>query len=188
MRARYLPAIFVLLTGLGLSGCESLPAPFARAKPGPSSANADPVASEATPESTPTPLPAEALPAATDLNWNPSLDAPRERLESLLTQQQESGASQQEINKTLSSIAYLYDAELYLLFKDTLDYLPPKAQRHEVEVQNRWLDQRQQVMTQAFLIDQDGEIARYTAGQAFIAETRKRIKELQQLRKLIVIE
>jgi uncharacterized protein YecT (DUF1311 family) len=137
---------------------------------------------------TPVPLPEQALPAAIDLNWEPSLKAPLAQLEAQLTRQQEEGSSQLAINETLSSIAYLYDAELYLLFKDTLDYLPPKAQRHEVELQNRWLDQRQHVMIQAFLVDQDGEIARYAAGQAFITETRKRIEELQNLRKLIVID
>ncbi len=185
MRARSISATILLITGLGLSGCESLPAPFAQPTPKPP--RSEPVIAESTP-TTPVPLSEQALPAATDLNWNPSLEAPLDQLESRLTQQQENGSSQLEINETLSSIAYLYDAELYLLFKDTLDYLPPKAQRHEVDVQNRWLNQRQQVMTQAFLIDQDGEIARYTAGQAFIAETRKRIEELQNLRKLIVID
>lgn len=185
MRARSISATILLITGLGLSGCESLPAPFAQPTPKPP--RSEPVIAESTPR-TPVPLSEQALPAATDLNWEPSLKAPLAQLEAQLTRQQEDGSSQLAINETLSNIAYLYDAELYLLFKDTLDYLPPRAQKHEVDVQNRWLDQRQQVMTQAFLVDQDGEIARYTAGQAFISETRKRIEELEDLRRLIVIE
>jgi|SRR5690554_1049723 uncharacterized protein YecT (DUF1311 family) len=185
MSARSISAAVLLITGLGLSGCETLPGSFTQTTPKPP--RAEPIVAESTPTLL-EPMPSQALPAATDLNWEPSLEAPLAQLKAQLTQQQENGGSQLEINETLANIAYLYDAELYLLFKDTLDYLPPRAQQHEVEVQNRWLDQRQQVMTQAFLVDQDGEIARYTAGQAFIAETRKRIEELQNLRKLIVIE
>jgi len=183
MSARSISGALLLITGLSLSGCESLPTPFSQ-----SAAPAQPPVA-ARPEPVPSaPQPAAALPAATDLNWEPSLDLPRAQLEARLTELQENGSPQEAINEVLSSIAYLYDAELYLLFKDTLDYLPPKAQRHEVEVQNRWLDQRQQAMTEAFLIDRDGEIARYAAGQTFIAETRKRIEELHDLRRLIVIE
>ncbi len=187
MSARSISATLLLITGLSLSGCESLPTPFAPQAVSPKPPRTEPVITESTPTD-PEPLPPQALPAATDLNWEPSLEAPLAQLEAQLTRQQEDGSSQLAINETLSNIAYLYDAELYLLFKDTLDYLPPRAQKHEVDVQNRWLDQRQQVMTQAFLVDQDGEIARYTAGQAFIAETRKRIEELEDLRRLIVIE
>ena len=62
-----------------------------------------------------------------------------------------------------------------LLFQDTLDYLPEAAQRHEVALQNRWLDQRADAMTRAFLEDKDGEVARFAAGQAFIDETLKRM-------------
>jgi len=183
MRARSISGALLLITGLSLSGCESLPTPFSQ----PAAPTQPPAAVR--PEPAPSASqPAESLPAATDLNWEPSLDLPRAQLEARLTELQENGGSQEAINEVLSSIAYLYDAELYLLFKDTLDYLPPKAQRHEVEVQNRWLDQRQQAMTEAFLVDRDGEIARYAAGQTFIAETRKRIEELHDLRRLIVIE
>lgn len=185
MSARSISGALLLIAGLSLSGCESLPTPFSTS----STPSQPPAATR--PESEPAPpapQPAQTLPAATDLNWEPSLDLPRAQLEARLTELQENGGSQEAINQVLSGIAYLYDAELYLLFKDTLDYLPPKAQRHEVEVQNRWLDQRQQAMTEAFLIDRDGEVARYTAGQTFIAETRKRIEELHALRKLIVIE
>lgn len=190
MSARSISAAVLLITGLSLSGCESLPTPFAKPpQQRPAATTPPPTAAVSTPvPAAPAPLPAQALPAATDLNWEPSLEAPLGQLETQLVRQQEEGSPQQEVNETLSSIAYLYDAELYLLFKDTLDYLPAKAQQHEVGVQNRWLDQRQTVMTQAFLQDEDADVARYTAGQAFIVETRKRIEELQQLRKLIVID
>jgi len=186
MRVPSISAALLLSAGLSLSGCESLSLPFSQ-----TAAPAQPPASSAKPRSEPEPpayRTAETLPAATDLNWEPSLALPRDQLEARLVELQENGSPQEAINEVLSAIAYLYDAELYLLFKDTLDYLPAKAQQHEVEVQNRWLDQRQQAMTQAFLVDPDGEVARYAAGQTFIAETRRRIEELHQLRKLIVIE
>lgn len=186
MRVPFISAALLLSAGLSLSGCESLPLPFSQtAVPAQPPTSPTPVRTEPEPPAYRT---AETLPAATDLNWEPSLELPRDQLEARMIELQENGNPQEEINQVLSAIAYLYDAELYLLFKDTLDYLPPKAQRHEVEVQNRWLDQRQQAMTRAFLVDPDGEVARYAAGQTFIAETRRRIEELQELRKLIVIE
>ena len=119
-----------------------------------------------------------------DLNWEPKLDQPIAQLEAQLQLEE----SQLAKNHTLSSIAYLHDTRLYLLFQDTLDYLPETAQRHEVALQNRWLDQRADAMTRAFLEDKDGEVARFAAGQAFIDETLKRIEELEQLRKLVVID
>lgn len=171
-----------LLFSLALAGCQTLPNPFV---PRPA-APPEPVAA-----ATPAPAPAaeaprrvEQLPASADLNWAPDLSQPIAQLEALLEQD----TSQLARNHTLSSIAYLYDARLYLLFQDTLDYLPEPARRHEVELQNRWLDQRAEAMTRAFLDDADGEVARFAAGQAFIAETRKRIAELEQLRRLIVIQ
>ncbi|GAA0783965.1 hypothetical protein GCM10009109_01570 [Marinobacterium sediminicola] len=126
----------------------------------------------------------EVLPASSDLNWEPKLDQPIAQLEAQLALEE----TQLAKNHTLSSIAYLWDAQLYLLFQDTLGYLPEEAQRHEVELQNRWLDQRAEAMTRAFLNDEDGEVARFAAGQAFIRETQKRIQELEQLRKLIVVQ
>lgn len=164
-----------------LTGCQSIQVPFVSEPPAPEpvSAPAEPVVEE----SVARPNPA-SRPASADLNWEPELDQPISQLEAQL----EADESQLEKNHTLSSIAYLYDAGLYLLFQDTLDYLPEQAQRHEVELQNRWLDQRAQAMTQAFLEDADGEVARFKAGQVFIEETRKRITELERLRELVVIE
>ncbi|MBP0048316.1 hypothetical protein H9C73_06175 [Marinobacterium sp. AK62] len=169
-----------LLAGLFLTGCQTLPMPFA------SNTAAEPPREEASAqEAAPSqPKPPENPPASADLNWEPNLDQPITQLQAQL----ELDESQLAKNQTLSSIAYLYDARLYMLFQDTLDYLPEKARKHEVELQNRWLDQRAGAMTRAFLNDEDGEVARFAAGQAFIEETQKRIRELEQLRALIVIE
>lgn len=169
-----------LLLSMTLAGCQTLPLPFANKD----QAEPEPVVQPAEETAPSAPKAAETLPASADLNWEPKLDQPIAQLEAQMALEE----SQKAKNHTLSSIAYLWDAQLYLLFQDTLDYLPEQAQRHEVELQNRWLDQRAEAMTRAFLNDRDGEVARFAAGQAFIDETQKRIEELQQLRELIVIK
>ncbi|MBV0933634.1 lysozyme inhibitor LprI family protein [Marinobacterium weihaiense] len=180
MTARLGSAAACLLFSLTLAGCQTLPMPFAKpAEPTPT-----PMPKEEASAAPGAPRAADTLPASADLNWEPKLDQPIAQLEAQMQLEE----SQMAKNHTLSSIAYLWDARLYLLFQDTLDYLPEQAQRHEVELQNRWLDQRAEAMTRAFLNDKDGEVARFAAGQAFIDETRKRIEELEQLRELIVIE
>lgn len=182
MTARPGLAAASLLFSLTLTGCQTIPLPFVgkpEAEPAPTAAV------EAPPEVKPAaPKAPETLPASADLNWEPKLEQPIAQLEAQMALEE----TQKAKNHTLSSIAYLWDAQLYLLFQDTLDYLPEQAQRHEVELQNRWLDQRADAMTRAFLNDRDGEVARFAAGQAFIDETRKRIRELEQLRELIVVQ
>ncbi len=180
MTARLGSAAACLMFSLTLAGCQTLPMPFAN-KPQP---EPEPVAQPIEAAKPAAPRAAETLPASADLNWEPKLDQPIAQLEAQLQLEE----TQLAKNHTLSSIAYLWDTRLYLLFQDTLDYLPEQAQRHEVELQNRWLDQRAEAMTRAFLNDKDGEVARFAAGQAFIEETRKRIEELEQLRELIVIQ
>ncbi|MBR9827117.1 MAG: hypothetical protein GYB41_00455 [Oceanospirillales bacterium] len=182
MTARLGSAAACLLISFTLAGCQTLPMPFAKTPPAPpAAAVTSPVINNPPPT---TPTAAETLPASADLNWEPKLDQPIAQLEAQLQLEE----SQLAKNHTLSSIAYLHDTRLYLLFQDTLDYLPETAQRHEVALQNRWLDQRADAMTRAFLEDKDGEVARFAAGQAFIDETLKRIEELEQLRKLVVID
>ncbi|GAA0700482.1 hypothetical protein GCM10009104_31850 [Marinobacterium maritimum] len=180
MTARLGSAAACLMFSLTLAGCQTLPMPFTN-KP---QAEPEPVVQPVEVAKPAAPKAAEALPASADLNWEPKLDQPIAQLEAQMALEE----TQLAKNHTLSSIAYLWDARLYLLFQDTLDYLPEQAQRHEVELQNRWLDQRAEAMTRAFLNDKDGEVARFAAGQAFIEETQKRIKELEQLRELIVIQ
>ncbi|MBA4502650.1 hypothetical protein [Marinobacterium marinum] len=181
MTVRQGSAAACLMFSLTLAGCQTLSLPF-----GDSAPKAEPeVAVSAAPESRPQArLTKATLPASADLNWEPKLDQPIAQLEAQMALEE----TQKAKNHTLSSIAYLWDTQLYLLFKDTLDYLPEAAQRREVEKQNLWLDQRAEAMTRAFLNDKDGEVARFAAGQAFIDETRKRIEELEKLRELVVIQ
>lgn len=180
MTARLGSAAACLLFSFTLAGCQTLPMPFAKTP----TAAPEPIVKPVQAAKPAAPKTVEILPASADLNWEPKLDQPIAQLEAQMALED----TQMAKNHTLSSIAYLYDTRLYLLFQDTLDYLPEEAQRHEVALQNRWLDQRADAMTRAFLDDKDGEVARFAAGQAFIDETLKRIEELEQLRKLIVID
>lgn len=119
-----------------------------------------------------------------ELDWFPDLDEPLQQLES----QYSAETTLAERSRTLSSIAYLHDARLFVLFQDMLDFLPQGARVNELKEQNTWLDRRKSLMTRAFLSKQDADEARLAAGQAFIDATLARIEEVEAKRKLIIIE
>lgn len=167
-----------------LAGCESLPLPFV----GSSGSTSAALPSE--PPAAAQEEPAELSRAeqisrglSEELDWFPSLEQPLAQLEGLYAEEQ----SLAERNRTLSSVAYLYDARLFVLFQDMLDYLPDQARTHELEEQNAWLDQRERLATQAFLSVEDADAARLAAGQAFVQATRERIEEIEARRKVVVI-
>ena len=166
-----------------LAGCESIPLPFGNdSTPTPATA-ATPIQSQPqTQQLSRADKIARGL--SEELDWFPSLEQPLTQLEEVYA----SEASVTERNRTLSSLAYLYDARLFVLFQDMLDFLHPDARAHELAEQNAWLDQRERLATQAFLSVEDADAARLAAGQAFIDATQARIDEIEARRKLVVIE
>ena len=119
-----------------------------------------------------------------ELDWFPDLEQPIAELEADYANEMTPAQRQQ----TLSSIAYVYDAHLFLLFQDMLDFLHPDARIRELEEQDRWLDQREVISTQAFLHHKKETQARSAASKAFIKATRERIAEIEEKRKKVIIQ
>jgi len=159
-----------------LAGCESIPLPFG----GNNSFLTDSEEQQAQRELSRAEKISQGL--SEELDWFPSLEQPLQQLEGIYASEQSVSARTQ----TLSSLAYLYDARLFVLFQDMLDFLPPDARTQELANQNTWLDQRETLATRAFLSIKDADQARLAAGQAFIDATRARIEEIEARRKLVV--
>ena len=114
--------------------------------------------------------PAFQPPLITTLDWAPNYTQPIRYLEALLRDQND----QQVKTQTITQLAYLYDAELYVLFHELLDYLPDTARVREIEEQNGWLDKRQEAVSEAFTRNGGGDLGAYHAADMFIAQTRQR--------------
>ncbi|KEA62631.1 hypothetical protein ADIMK_3103 [Marinobacterium lacunae] len=179
-------ASVLLLAATLISGCDSLPSiPYINEKPAEQQQEAAKPAATQTPQSKPMSRSERiAKGLSEELDWFPSLDEPLEQLQATYA----SDTSPAVRSQTLSSIAYIYDAQLFVLFQDMLDFLPSDARITELKEQNAWLDQRQKLITQAFLREQDKSAARMAASQAFIKATRSRIDEIEAKRKLVVLQ
>jgi len=115
-------------------------------------------------------------PLITTLDWAPNYTQPIRYLEALLRDQND----QQSKTQTITQIAYLYDAELYVLFHELLDYLPDSARVREIEEQNGWLDTRQNAVSEAFTRNGGGDLGAYHAADMFIAQTRQRTALIEE--------
>ncbi|QEW05172.1 DUF1311 domain-containing protein [Nitrincola iocasae] len=129
----------------------------------------------------PEPAPAETAqvtepPLITSLDWAPNYSQPIRYLEAQLREQTDDRA----MGQTITNIAYLYDAQLYVLFDEFLDYLPDAARIKEIDEQNRWLDTRQEAVSEAFNRNGGGEVGSYHAADMFIAQTRQRMSLIEQ--------
>jgi len=173
----------LLLATAVLSGCDSLPSiPYINEKPAQEAS-----APTATQAAKPKPLSRNeqiAKGLSEELDWFPSLEEPLAQLHDDYAK----ATSPARRSQILSNISYLYDAQLFVLFQDMLDFLPRDARIEELKEQNAWLDTRQKLITQAFLREQDKAAARDAAGQAFIKATRSRIEEIEAKRKLVVLQ
>ncbi|WP_151704980.1 hypothetical protein [Nitrincola alkalilacustris] len=124
----------------------------------------------------PVPAEPEITPIITTLEWSPSFSRPIRQLEEVLTE----ATDQADLNRTISNISHLYDAQLYVLFHDLLDYLPEQARFREVEEQNQWLDMRMTQATSSFHRYDGGDLGVYHAGATFIAVTKDRIEVISR--------
>lgn len=159
---RKMIALPTLIAALSLSGCAQVQVPaFGTAR----SAEAKATTQEE-----------KAPPLITSLQWVPNYQPPIRQLEALLRNQEDA----REMAQTISNIAYLQDARLYVKFHELLDYLPDTARVREVEEQNAWLDRRQQQVGEVFHRHEGGDLGSYHAADAFIAITRDRMAVIEQ--------
>ncbi|MFN3882184.1 MAG: hypothetical protein ACK4L8_12225 [Nitrincola lacisaponensis] len=115
-------------------------------------------------------------PLITTLEWSPNYSQPISYLEVSLRAETDS----REMNRIITNIAYLYDAQLYVLFHEFLDYLPDTARVREISDQNDWLDSRQDAVSEAFTRNGGGDVGAYHAADMFIAQTRQRAALIEQ--------
>lgn len=115
-------------------------------------------------------------PLITTLDWSPNYTQPIRYLEAQLREQTDDRA----MGQTITQVAYLYDAQLYVLFHEFLDYLPDMARVREIDEQNDWLDVRQEAVSEAFNRNGGGDLGSYHAADMFIAQTRQRMSLIEQ--------
>jgi uncharacterized protein YecT (DUF1311 family) len=109
-------------------------------------------------------------------DWQPNIDQPIGQLEEVLVKLEQ----QQPMNYTISNVAFLYDAKLYILFHDFIDQLPEAARASEIAEQEKWLGQRKKLIGAGYAEYEGGTLASFTAGQASIDATKKRIAEIEK--------
>lgn len=136
------------------------------------------------PEVVAAPEPEMEPPIITSLDWSPNYGQPIGYLEALLREQDDD----REMTRTITQIAYLYDAQLYVLFHEFLDYLPDTARVREIDEQNGWLDTRQEAVSEAFTRNGGGDVGSYHAADMFIAQTRQRASMIEQRLSRVKIE
>lgn len=110
------------------------------------------------------------------LDWLPSFGPPIRQLETHLLNLRDN----REMTQTISNIAYLYDAQLYIIFLELFDVSSQAARDALVNEQNLWLDFRMEVVTDTYQKNGTGDVASYHAADMFIAQTRERIVQLEK--------
>ena len=108
-------------------------------------------------------------------HWTPNIDQPIGQLEESLAELEQ----QQPMNYTISNVALLYDAKLYILFHDFLAFLPESERASQIAEQRQWLAQRKIQVHEAYIEYEGGTLAPYTAGKASVSATKKRIVEIE---------
>ncbi len=108
--------------------------------------------------------------------WNISVDQPIRQLEEILVELEQ----QQPMNYTISNVAFLYDAKLFILFHEFIDQLSESVRASEIAEQRKWLTIRKVQIHDAYSEYEGGTMASYAAGQASIDATRKRIAEIKK--------
>jgi uncharacterized protein YecT (DUF1311 family) len=108
-------------------------------------------------------------------HWTPNLDQPIGQLEETLAKLEQ----QQPMNYTISNVAFLYDAKLYILFHDFLAFLPESERAAHISEQHQWLVERKIQVNEAYMKYEGGTFASYSASKASVSATKKRIAEIE---------
>jgi uncharacterized protein YecT (DUF1311 family) len=109
------------------------------------------------------------------VSWNLEIDQPIQQLEEIL----KTTDQQQPANYTISNIAFLYDAKLYILFQKYLETLSSAKQAEAWKDQEQWLKKQKKAIDVAYAGYEGGSYATYSAGEASIKITKLRIAEIE---------
>jgi uncharacterized protein YecT (DUF1311 family) len=116
-----------------------------------------------------------AKPQVSRDEWQINIDQPIQQLEQVL----KSTEQQQPANYTISTLGFLYDAKLYIVFHKYLERLSPEKQAETRKEQERWLAHRKKAIADAYAEFAGGSLASYKAGAASIEITTARIAEFE---------
>jgi uncharacterized protein YecT (DUF1311 family) len=108
--------------------------------------------------------------------WSPDINQPIQQLEETLATLEQ----QQPRNYTISNVAFLYDAKLYILFNEFVGRRPSVMRAGEVAEQRQWLIRRKELIDAAYAVYEGGTLASFNAGQAAIDATKERIVVIEQ--------
>ena len=108
--------------------------------------------------------------------WELEIDQPIRQLEEILAELEQ----QQPKNYTVSNVAFLYDAKLYILFHDFIASLSESARASQITEQRKWLTTRKAQIHESYSEYEGGTLASYSAGRASIDATKKRIAEIEK--------
>lgn len=108
-------------------------------------------------------------------NWTTNIDQPISQLEYPLSDLE----GQQPGNYSISNMAFLYDAKLYIHFHECLESRPVSEQAAQIAEQRQWLAQRVAQIHDAYREYEGGTLASYTAEKASVSATKKRISEIK---------
>ena len=108
--------------------------------------------------------------------WQPEINQPIRQLEEQLAKLEQ----QQPMNYTISNIAFLYDAKLYIQFRKLLDTVSDVQQKELIKEQEKWLLKRKEETAKAYEKYKGGTLAPYNSAQMFIDITKKRIQEIEK--------
>ena len=114
--------------------------------------------------------------AVADLEWRPNISQPIEQLEEILAKVD----AQQDKNYTISNVAFLHDAKLYIIFQEFVRQLAKHERGVEIAEQHAWLKQRTQLVESGSAEYEGGTLASYVAGDIYIDVTKKRIAEIEK--------
>jgi uncharacterized protein YecT (DUF1311 family) len=110
-----------------------------------------------------------------DEGWYPDINQPIGQLEEIL----ETLTQQQPKNYTIANIYFLYDAKLFIVFQKYIHSLPRTTQLQAKKEQLNWLRKREKISNSAYAEYEGGTLASYNSGQASIAFTKERIKQIE---------
>ena len=108
--------------------------------------------------------------------WQPEINQPIQQLEEQLKTLEQ----QQQMNYTISNLAFLYDAKLYIKFNKLLDKVSDSKRKQLINDQKKWLSTRSKQVKSAYEKYKGGTLASYNSAQVFINLTKKRIQTIEK--------
>lgn len=116
--------------------------------------------------------------ASTTGEWAPDLDQAIGQIEEILA----SETQQQPLNYTSANLASLYDAKLYIVYRQRLHRMPESRKAGFIAEQRVWQRERKAIVQAAGAEFEGGTLAGLAAARADIELTKRRIQIVSEKR------